>query len=118
MSVTAVRTPLDDNARDELGELKRSATKANLRSALRHENEGVVAIAPVSFALRFSTVALLALLNGRAPWNRVGVWYDEPMIPLELPKETSVTKDGDYWLAIVAGDRIDRFQSEDDAWVY
>jgi len=38
------------------------------------------------------------------------------MIPLELPKDTSVSKDGDCWVAVVAGERFDRFRSEDDAW--
>jgi hypothetical protein len=44
------------------------------------------------------------------------VWYNETMIPLEPPKDASVFKDGDRWTAIVAGDRFERFRSEDDAW--
>jgi len=38
------------------------------------------------------------------------------MIPLEPPKDASVIKDGDFWIAVVAGARFDRFRSEDDAW--
>ena len=44
------------------------------------------------------------------------MWYDEPMIPLEPPKDASVIKDGDFWVAIVADQRFERFRSEDDAW--
>jgi len=44
------------------------------------------------------------------------VWYDGPMIPLEPPKDASVMKDGDFWVAVVAGVRFERFRSEDDAW--
>jgi hypothetical protein len=44
------------------------------------------------------------------------VWYVGRMIPLEPPKDASVIKDGDWWVAVVAGERFDRFRSEDDAW--
>ena len=38
------------------------------------------------------------------------------MIPIEHPKDASVMKDGDFWVAVVAGVRFERFRSEDDAW--
>jgi hypothetical protein len=38
------------------------------------------------------------------------------MIPIEPPKDASVMKDGDFWVAVVAGVRFERFRSEDDAW--
>ena len=44
------------------------------------------------------------------------MWYDGPMIPLEPPKDASVVKEGDFWIAVVANDRFERFRSEDDAW--
>ena len=38
------------------------------------------------------------------------------MIPLEPPKDASVVKEGDFWIAVVANDRFERFRSENDAW--
>jgi hypothetical protein len=38
------------------------------------------------------------------------------MIPPEPPKDASVIKDGDFWVAVIGHDRFERFRSEDDAW--
>jgi hypothetical protein len=38
------------------------------------------------------------------------------MIPAEKPKDASVIKDGEFWVAVIGHDRFERFRSEDDAW--